>query len=207
MSNKFKIELELTGLKLKVEGSRDDVPLMTQAVGQQLSGMLSPAAGIVEGEIIDSNASNHSNHTGPLTTSKPSRKRNSRKKSGNSKSDSNKKAEPIDWQHDPIQWGNPQKDWKTADKAIWTLYVVKNVLEISEMTGNQISATFNKHFPEAKEIVTGNVNRDLKRAKGSNGKSALVSQNTTAEPSTWRLTEYGEAYAQSLVSEAKGSNQ
>jgi hypothetical protein len=38
VANKFKIKLEVAGFKLELEGSRDDVPLMAQAVGQQMSG-------------------------------------------------------------------------------------------------------------------------------------------------------------------------
>ncbi|MEH2257179.1 hypothetical protein [Nostoc sp.] len=53
MANKFKIKLKVTGFELEVEGSREDVPFMAQAVGQQMSGLLIPASNIVEGEIIE----------------------------------------------------------------------------------------------------------------------------------------------------------
>jgi hypothetical protein len=47
--SKFTAKLKLTGLELEIEGSRDDVPLITSGVAARLAGAMMPAANIVEG--------------------------------------------------------------------------------------------------------------------------------------------------------------
>jgi hypothetical protein len=49
MSSKFKITLKLQGFELQVEGSREDIPMLTKNVSAQLAGMLMPATNMVEG--------------------------------------------------------------------------------------------------------------------------------------------------------------
>jgi Tfp pilus assembly major pilin PilA len=161
VSNKFKIKLKVTGFELEIEGNREDVPLMAQAVGQQMSGFLIPASGIVEGEIIE-------DKTLPQATiesqSKPQKKQTNRRRSTTSTksaSNSKKTADAIDWKHNPMKWGSPQQDWTAADKSIWLLYVVSKESNISELTGSEVSTTFNKHFRQSGQIKTGQINRDL----------------------------------------------
>ncbi|AFY65912.1 hypothetical protein [Geitlerinema sp. PCC 7407] len=202
MANKFKVKLKVTGFELEIEGSREDVPLMAQAVGQQMSGLLLPASGIAEGEIIE-------DKTLPQVTlesqSKPQRKQVNRRRSTTSaKSASSRKNSvvAIDWKHDSMKWGIPQQDWTTANKSIWLLYVVSKEAGVSELTGREISTTFNKHFRQSGQLKTGYINRDLGKAKGSNGKVALVSEDATKNPSAWFLTQEGEKRAQELISKA-----
>lgn len=118
MGNKFKIKLKVTGFELEIEGSREDVPLMAQAVGQQMSGLLTPASNIVEGEIIENK------ELPPLPSEakpKTRKKRSSRQysqTSTNSTLNGKGKAVAFDWKHEPLKWGTPQQDWSTAFKDI-----------------------------------------------------------------------------------------
>lgn len=138
MANKFKIKLKLTSFELEIEGSREDVPLMAQAVGQQMSGLLLPASGIVEGEIVEDKSLPQAP---PEPQPKPRRKPASRRRSTASTSlTSNGKnlvVAAVDWRHDPSKWGNPQQDWTTADKSIWLLYVISKELASLNCQGVQ----------------------------------------------------------------------
>ena len=50
--SKFKVKLKLQGLELEIEGSRDDMHLIGQNLGQQMAGLLQPAGAIVEGQAL-----------------------------------------------------------------------------------------------------------------------------------------------------------
>lgn len=203
MASKFKVKLKLTGFELEIEGSREDVPLMAQAVGQQMSGLLLPASGIVEGEIVeDRNLPQATLEAQP----KPRKKQVSRRRSPNSTPNGEHSVVTTDWRHDPLKWGNHQQDWTTADKSIWLLYVVSKEANVSELPGSEVSATFNKHFRQSGQIRTGQINRDLGQAKGLKGKPALVSEDPTKNPSAWYITHEGEKRAQELVVKAVGQN-
>jgi len=200
MANKFKAELEVTGFKLKIEGSREDIPLMTQALGQQMSTFIPPVTNVVEGKIVD----NHQDLPQLLPETKPAntRKKRSTRKYFHSPTNSSKKNQvtAIDWRHDPMKWGNPQQTWSATDKSIWLLYVVAKETGIKELQANQIAATFNKHFQESKKINTGQINRDLRNAKTK--KPVLVSEDLTNGTSVWYLTIEGEKRAKELIDEA-----
>lgn len=196
---KFKISLKLTGLELQVEGSRDDVPLMTEAVGRQFAGLLMPASDIVEGEIVSPTTSALPAPIEQRTTRKSPRRRS---QTGHSSAKPATTEAALDWRHDSSKWGTPQQGWATADKSIWLLYVVANELSVKEMTGRQISSTFNKHFRQAGPIQVFNVNRDLGKLKLKS--PALTSEDTTKDPSAWFLVHAGEQRAQELVTKALG---
>lgn len=205
MANKFKISLKLTGLELQIEGSKEDVPLMAQAVGQQLTGMFMPAADFIEGEAVESIA------PAALAASvepavKPSRKRSSRSKTRTSTGAKPSPApgnDAIDWAHNPEKWGNPKQQWNPTQKAMWLLYVVSKEANTAELTSRSIANTFNKHFRESGTILVQNVARDLGRRK-KNSTPPELGNDTTKEPSTWFLTTAGIQEAEKLVAEALG---
>jgi hypothetical protein len=47
--SKIKIKMELTGFKLEIEGSSEDVPQIQQALGRQLASMMQPPTDAVGG--------------------------------------------------------------------------------------------------------------------------------------------------------------
>jgi hypothetical protein len=200
---KFRIKFKLQALELEVEGSRDDVPLITQNLGQQFSGLLLPAANIVGGEIpadssnvlvdgasTEPNLSNRGN-AGSVTKKRPSRKKHAT--GAPNQPGDGVKDEAVNWRHDPAKWGSPRQEWKTANKAIWLLYVVAHETDQKELTSQQIAATFNKHFRQAKQVLTHNVTRDLGKLKVK--ADAPVSEDTTMSPSPWYLTNAGDRLA------------
>ncbi|MFN8516487.1 MAG: hypothetical protein U0841_28680 [Chloroflexia bacterium] len=204
MANKFKISLKLTGFELQIEGSRDDVPLMAQAVGQQLTGMLMPAADFIEGEVVEPKVPALAATIEPAV--KPSRKRPARSRTRTLTSAKPNPApgnESIDWTHNPEKWGNPKQQWNPTQKAMWLLYVVSKEANTSELTSRSIANTFNKHFRESGTILVQNVARDLGRRK-KNSTPPELGNDTTKEPSTWFLTTAGIQEAEKLVAEALG---
>lgn len=203
---KFEIEFEITGLKLKIKGERQDVPMITQNLAQQVAGMLQPAANISGSET----STNFIDVDVLEETSKPdkkSRKKSTRKVTNttNQFNGTSSKAIALDWIHNPEKWGTPQQSWSTTNKCIWLLYVVSKELSITELTQNEIAETFNKHFKQAKMIRGFTIKRDLGRAKTRI--PSPVSENTTKAPETWFLTQTGEQDAQKLVLEALGKKQ
>src|SRR4051812_29201836 len=48
---KFHIKLKLQGLELEVDGTRDDLPVLREALAQQFSGLLGPATDLADGQV------------------------------------------------------------------------------------------------------------------------------------------------------------
>lgn len=200
--SKFKVRFELQGLRLEIEGSREDVPLIAQSVGQQVAGLLGPTGNIVEGEIVSDGGQKAL--PPPITEKTSTKKRSSGKRRtvASSANGNTNKETALDWRHDPTKWGTPQQSWKTAEKAIWLLYVVGKETDVTELTSYRIAETFNKHFRQAKTIHKGNVYRDLGKLKTK--PDSPVSEDTRTTPSVWFLTTTGEKLAQELVTKALG---
>lgn len=195
--SKFKIRLKIQGFELEVEGTREDIPTITQNIGQEFAGMLAPVAQIVEGE--NPNQTNMAPTNGSGTSENIRKKRVRKTISTREGTD----VEAVDWVHDASKWGNPLQDWSTSEKSIWLLYVAKNEKGTGELSLGQITKTFNKHFKQAKLIIQGNVGRDLGKLKVK--PDAWVGEDTTKTPTTWFLTQNGQKEAERLVSIAKGT--
>lgn len=193
---KFKIKMKLSGLELDIEGSKEDIPLIAANLGQQLTGLLAPAAAIVSGE--DASGNPPPPPSAPLQVVEEVKRRKKRTTTARS---TDKVPEttnaPIDFRHDPAKFGAPKQSWTTSDKAIWLLQVVD-----TEMSGAVIVATFNKHFRQAGLIKVGNTNRDLGRLKSKS--PAVVGEDTTQNPTKWFLTEEGKRQALKLIGDALG---
>jgi hypothetical protein len=200
--SKFKISLKITGLELSIEGTREDVPLLTQAVSQQITGLLSPASNVIEGEVVDSDDAPALVSDSPSAPAKPVRKKPSRKpRAAAPKSSGETDIVPVSWVHDPEKWGVPQQSWNTAKKACWILYVVSKETGISELDSKTIVQTFNTMFKQSGPILANNTNRDLGKEKGKS--PAKVSENTTIKPSKWFLTHAGEKWVEETINEQK----
>lgn len=202
---KYEIEFEITGLKLKIKGDREDVPLITENLGRQVAGLLQPTASIVEGEVLDNQNSNNrpSQLNVPQTStsqSKRSRPRRKRAAASTSVAGSGTNENLIDWKHDPAKWGNPLQSWSTASKAIWLLCVVGAETGTTELSAPTIQHTFNRHFKQSGTIRGNNISRDLGRLKTES--LPKVGEDTTKDPSVWYLTHEGDKRATDLVAEA-----
>jgi len=200
---KFHVKLKITGFELEVDGTREEVPVIGQAIGQQLAGLLAPASQIAEGEVTSSAAINGSTVAASLEASKRTKRKN-RSAPANSNAHTNGKEIAIDWIHDSAKWGSPQQGWNTADKSVWLLYAASEAANAREMNGKQIELTFNKHFRVAGPVRANNVVRDLAKLKLA-GKDALVAHDTTKDPATWFLTDSGTRYVQNLITQSRNS--
>ncbi|UZN48795.1 hypothetical protein KZ686_13765 [Cupriavidus cauae] len=197
--SKFKMKLKLTGFELEIEGSREDVPLIAQNVGQQLSTLLQPAGAIIEGDGIVASAAPAPLLPGDeVQISSPARRRAKRPRV-KSTGDESAEAVVVNWKHDPLKYGTPQQGWSTAIKAMWLLYVVLQETGDGELSAKTISETFNRHFKQAGKILPFNVSRDLGKLKVKSGGLAPVAEGTNKVPSTWYLTQEGIRLAQESI--------
>lgn len=205
--SKFKIRMKLQGFELEIEGSREDMPLIAENLGQQFVGLLQPAGAIIEGESLELNKQNR-----PATdylekgSGSAVAKRKPRKRTATAASTGEELGEEaVDWKHDSSKYGTPKQDWSTADKSVWLLYVVKAETGQAELSATRITKTFNKHFRQAKQILNFNVQRDLGKLKVKKGAATLVGEDTTKSPAGWFLTESGEKKALELIQSALGN--
>lgn len=192
------IELELTGLKFKFKGERNDILAARTGFENQLGGLIAPALAVGNGKPTAFPNNNE------VTASFESIPNGSSSKTRSSRKSSSSKDSPvstaIDWQFDPEKWGGPKQEWNPTKKSLWLLLVLSEDAGKKNLTPGVIAATFNKHFQEAGLIKGYNVSRDLKKVK-----SKLVSEDTTQNSSTWSLLQAGIVEARKLVEVAKGN--
>jgi hypothetical protein len=192
------MKLKLQGFELEIEGNREDASVIGRSIGDQISGMLSPSLNIVEGEIVSSRTQNVA--PAPMLEETPKRRGSRRAKSASTGAENNGSSS-IEFRNDPSKYATPTQQWSTADKAIWLLYVVKEVSQVPELSTGQIVKTFNTHFRQAKTITSSNVSRDLGKLKISS--PSLVGEDPTKSPSVWFLTDEGMRKAQELIANAR----
>jgi hypothetical protein len=197
---KFKFKLKLQGLELEMEGSREDIPLMAQNLGNQLAGLIQPAADMAE----DKNKDQSQQQSLPtidhsLGDAPDSKKQRRRRRATTAPQSANSGAKPIEWTHDAAKYGSPQQTWSTATKAIWTLYVVLQELSLAQLTAPQIADTFNRKFKQAGTVRATNVSRDLGNLKVKN--PSLTGEDTTKAVAEWFLTDVGVKSAQDTISQ------
>lgn len=199
---KFNIELSLEKFSLKISGDREDIPIIASNVGQQVAGMLQPAANIVDGDIVTVDERVQS--IPPVNAAISNTRKNRRRRVGIPKvaNADGGNSEFVFWEHSPTKWGNAQQGWNTTKKAIWLLYVVSHETEHKDMSASMIARTFNHHFRSAGAVHPPNVSRDLSKLKSKPG--APVGEDTAKSPSHWYLTESGKKMAVGLVEEALG---
>lgn len=197
--SKFRVKLKVQNLEFEIEGSREDASLLSRNIGQQMANLVQPASRILNGE-LNENSFDASKSVIALPVARKTRRR----RNGTSAGESADAAAVIDFKHDPSKFGNPRQEWKTAEKALWLLYVVKESAGIGDLSATALAESFNKHFRQAGTVTSSNVSRDLGRLKVRE-KPSPVGEDTTKNPSTWYLTEQGIARAQVLVAAALGS--
>src|SRR5689334_14940353 len=116
---KFRIRMKVQGFELEVDGEREDIPAITNAVKQQLGGIIIP------GEVITNGSKQlEQENRGSGDEEKGGKERRPRNRSG-SRSGDGTPTVPIDFRHDPVKYGNPTQDWNITQKSIWLLFVIK----------------------------------------------------------------------------------
>lgn len=186
---KFRMRLKIQGFELEVDGEREDIPAITSAIQSQFTGLIQPAELMVDGQkqlpnapkVIDAEAI------------KPAGRSGRRRINGSRSSTAGSAAQPIELRHDAATYGNPLQSWSVTDKAIWLLYVLKGIANLSEVSAAQLVATFNDNFRQAKKIHPPHLPRDLGTAKVQN--PAPVGENK----GNWYLTNEGDRQAQQLI--------
>ena len=48
---KYEVEMELTGFRLKIRGDREDLPIITTNIHDQITGLIEPAVNIAQGRL------------------------------------------------------------------------------------------------------------------------------------------------------------
>jgi hypothetical protein len=198
MMSKFKIKMKLSGFELEIEGSKDDIPNIQQALSQQLGGLLQPGAGFIE-----------ESSPPPMRTIEPapalSAPVRSAKPRRRTTTSSAAKANGVEvdvalenWPRDVSKYLLPTQSWSTSQKALWILYVALKENLAKEASANQIRDTFNFHYRQAKTINSSNVNRDLGRLKGK-----VVLEDMTKTPPCWFLMETGITAVEDQIRGAK----
>ena len=199
--SKFRMKMKIQGFELEIEGAREDAAIISQNIGSQLSSLMQPSSKIIEGDVI---ADRQPIPVTPQITSVEQKQRRQRRPSvnvGGERGDSG----AIDFVFAPEKFGNPKQQWKTAEKAVWLIYVLRENDKGSEFSTVTLVNTFNKHFKQSGTITTSNVTRDLGRLK-TNTTPTEIGENAVASPSLWFLTDAGRKKAQSLVADALGAN-
>jgi hypothetical protein len=198
--SKFKVKFKITGLELEIEGTREDVPLISRNLASQFGNVFSPAANIVQGTPPSTPRELLEVIPAAPAAGQARSKRSSRRTSASA--DTTKVEKIFDWTHNVQEWGTPSQDWNPLQKSIWLLYVAKAQGVTGEMTSSQIANTFNKHFRQAGTIRPSNVSRDLGKAKTL--APAKVGEDSTKTPASWFLTVEGEKTAAELMNEGRG---
>src|SRR6266446_10762212 len=140
---KFRIRLRVQALELEIDGEREDIPLITRAVGQQFSGLIEPAEVAANGQKqlrVESASTEADGSKG-----KPARRTRTNKSPADT-------AEPIQFRHDSAKYGNPLQTWGVGDKCVWLLYVLKHGANTKEASAPQLVATFKLHFKAAGKL-------------------------------------------------------
>lgn len=196
--SKFRVKLKMQSFELEIEGNREDSALIGRSIGDQIANVIAPGVNIVEGEFASSRAQAPASI--PLVDNSSRRRGPRRGRPAAPAAGETNGVTAIEFRNDASKYANPTQQWKTADKAIWLLYVVKETTGIAELSTGQIAKTFNTHFRQAKMIAPSNVSRDLGRLKVST--PSLVGEDATKSPAVWYLTEEGVRKAQALIAEA-----
>jgi hypothetical protein len=196
--SKFKIKMKLTGFELEIEGSKDDVPNIQQALSQQLNGLLQPPAGLIE----EAPPPQMKTIEPESVVALPTRTTKARKRPVSTVSPrsngSDSESALNNWPRDITKYCAPAQAWSTREKVLWVLYVALKEEIAAELSTPQIKSTFNLHYRQAKTIDTSNINRDLGRLKGK-----LVLEDVTKSPPAWFLTETGVTVVEQQINKMK----
>lgn len=185
--SKFTIKVEIQGLKIEVEGSKEDVPRLAQRVGEQIGSLVQPAL------LLEPQNHRPADFAGDdAAGSGKGRSRGRRAGTGGGRGRTTA-AEPT-LSVDPSKHGAPRQGWNTLQKSIWLLYVAGRAL-----SSYSIEKVFNAQFKASGAIRRQNISRDLDKEK-LRGKEALVGAEMNDGTATYYLTDAGKTAAERLIS-------
>jgi len=191
--SKFTVEVELQGLKIKVEGSKEDAPKLAQQIGKQIGGLLQAPAALASG---DGNLSGSTVLEGELESENGAGKkqRKARKSGGGGRTPS----ETINLSHDSAAYGSPLQGWTTTQKSIWFLYIASKQANVTQLTATNIAKNFNKYFRASGIIHGGNVFQGLEKER-LKGVNATVNADMADGTAKYFLTQAGIAVGEKLA--------
>jgi hypothetical protein len=179
----FRIRMKVQGFELEVDGEREDIPAITNAVKDQLGGF------VISGDVVtDGRKQLEATNRGTTDDDKGGRRRN--RNAGRS---SEAAAAAIEFRHDAAKYGNPIQDWIAAQKCIWLLFVIEGTTGTKEVSGPQLAATFNSAFKASGKLHPPHVTRDLAKEKIKN--PAPIGE----DKGLYYLTDEGKRQAQQLI--------
>lgn len=184
--SKFMVRVELQGLKIEVEGSREDVPRLAQRVGEQVGSLVQPAL------LLEAERSRAADSDGDDRTVSEQGKTRRRRVSGGS-SGRRTLVEEINLSIDPAKHGSPRQTWNGVQKSIWLLHVAGKAL-----SAYSIEKAFNAQFRAAGALRRQNVARDLAKEK-LKGKEAPAGADVSDGTTKYFLTDAGSAMAKKLI--------
>jgi|SRR5581483_3831758 len=185
---KFRIRLKVQALELEVDGERQDLPAITNAVQHQLAGMIIDPEVITEEPKQLTSGNGSSNGAGGQDEDGKKKQRRERRtpRAGEA-------AEPLEFRHDAAKYGNPIQAWTLEEKCIWLLYVLKKSANMNEVSGPVLAATFNKYFKPTGRVHPPHVTIKLAKKKMEN--PTPIGQ----DKDNYYLTEEGDRQAQQLI--------
>lgn len=170
---KVEIEFEITGLKLKIKGERDDAAQALSALQRQVAGMMQLGAALPE-----TNTPVPSSEGKLIETPSEPVSGNARavgKRGGRGGRSDRPTASALQFRHEAAKYGNPQQGWGNTDKMMWLMFVLQDGGVAQEVSGPQLAATFTYHFKGAGAVRPSHTTRELGRAKMRN--PALVGED------------------------------
>src|ERR1051325_5773152 len=101
---KFRIRMKLQGFEFEVDGEREDIPAITNAVKQQLGALVIPGEVVTDGH-------KQLEQGNPGGSNEEEKKERRKSRGGGSRSGDGNPTAPIEFRHDPAKYGNPTQDW------------------------------------------------------------------------------------------------
>src|SRR5437868_845190 len=99
--SKFRVKVELQGLKFEIEGDREIGSIIAQNVANQIANVVQPTALL---ESPNGGQNGHRVMDAQPAAPAPKRKKSSGKSGGSTDGNS---IPAVNWTHDPAKWGSP----------------------------------------------------------------------------------------------------
>jgi hypothetical protein len=188
--SKFRVKVELQGLKFEIEGDREIGSTIAQNVANQIANVMQPAA------LLEAPKNGQNGHGHVVVDAAPGipvrKRRKSPAKSGGSADGDG--APVVNWNHDPTKWGAPLQTWKQPQKINWLLHVVEQETGKKDLAPAEMVDIFRLKFRDAGLLHRGNIPKNL----GNNP------EFFGSVDGRWFLKQGGKDAAANLIAEAKG---